>query len=94
MIIDGGVYLCIYTVYSNVLKQHTQHTFVYDSYFSTKDRSAFRCAIIDNRTYAPMFVLVETDRSNKDTMKNMLRKIFDGNCVVKYAFKVTSQDSP
>ena len=57
MRIDDGVYVCICTVYSNVLKQHTQHAFVYDSYFSTKVKSACRGAIIDNRTYAPICVL-------------------------------------
>ena len=55
--IDDGVYVCICTVYSKVLKQHTQHVFVYDSYFSTKVKSACRGAIIDNRTYAPICVL-------------------------------------
>ena len=34
--IDYGVYVCICTVYFNVLKQHTQNTFVYDSYFQQK----------------------------------------------------------
>ena len=33
--IDDGVYVCICTVYSKVLKQNTQHAFVYGSYFST-----------------------------------------------------------
>ena len=34
--IDYGVYVCICTVYYKVLKQHTQHAFVYDVYFSKK----------------------------------------------------------
>ena len=34
--IDDGVYVYNCTVYSYVLKHHTQHAFVYDSYFSTK----------------------------------------------------------
>ena len=33
---DGGVYVCIYTVYSYVSEQFTQHSFVYDSHFSTR----------------------------------------------------------
>ena len=94
LIIDDGVYVCICTVYSKVLKQHTQHAFVYDSYFSTKVKSACRGAIIDNRTYAPICVLEEKDRKTKATLKNMLRKLFQGTCVVKFAFKVTSRDSP
>ena len=35
-IIDDGVYVRICSVYSKVLKEHTQHAFVYDSYFSKK----------------------------------------------------------
>ena len=76
--IDDGVYVCICTVYSKVLKEHTQHTFVYDSYFSTKVKSAFRGAIIENRKYAPICVLEEKDRETKATLNNMLRKFFQG----------------
>ena len=35
MIINDGVYVCICSVYSKILKECTQHTFVYDSYFTT-----------------------------------------------------------
>ena len=49
LIIDDGVYICIYKLYSYVLKNITQHTFVYDSYFSTKDESECCGAIIDIR---------------------------------------------
>ena len=94
MRIDDVVYVCICTVYSNVLRQHTQHAFVNDTYFSTKVKSACRGAIIDNITYAPICVLEEKYRSNKNTLKNMLRKCFEGTCIVNYAFKVTSHDSP
>ena len=59
MRIDDGVYVCNCTVYSYVLKQHTQNTFVYDSYFSTKEKIACHGAIIDNITYAPIYVLEE-----------------------------------
>ena len=40
MIIDDVVYVCKCTVYSYVSKQLTQHEFVYDSQFSTKENSA------------------------------------------------------
>ena len=92
MITDDGVYVCNCTVYSYVLKQHTQHAFVYNSYFSTKENSAFHGAIIDNRTYAPICVLEEKYRKVKATLKNMLRNFFEGTYIVKYAFKVTSHD--
>ena len=38
--INDGVYVCIYSIYSEVLKEFTDHAFVYDSYFSTKVKSA------------------------------------------------------
>ena len=94
MIIDDSVYVCNYNVYSYVSKQCTQHAFVHDSHFSTKDNSKCCGAIIDNRTYAPIFVLEGKDRLNKDTLNNMLMKFFEGASIVKYAFKVTSHDSP
>ena len=62
--------------------------------FSAKVKSVCHGAIIDNRTYAPICVLEKKDRSNKDTLKNMLRKLFEVTCIVKYVFKVTSHDSP
>ena len=55
--INDGVYICICSIYSKVLKEHTKYAFVYDSYFSTKIKSACRGAIIDNRRYAPICVL-------------------------------------
>ena len=62
LIIDDVVYVCICTVYSKVLKEHTQHVFFYDHYFSTKVKSELRGAIIENRTYAPICVLEEKYR--------------------------------
>ena len=91
--INDGVYVFICYVYSNILKEFTQHAFVYDSYFSTKVKSTCRGAIIDNRRYAPICVLEVKDRETKNTLKNMLRNFFQGTCIVKYTFKVTSRDS-
>ena len=76
--INDGVYVFICSVYSNILKEFTQHAFVYDSYFSTKLNGACHGAIIDNRRYAPIFVLEEKDRETKNTLKNMLRSFFQG----------------
>ena len=67
MIITDGVYVCIFSVYSKILKQWTQHAFVYDSYFMTKVKSACQGAIIDNRRYAPICVLEEKDRETTKT---------------------------
>ena len=91
--INDGVYVCIYSVYSKILKQCTQHAFLYDSYFMTKVKSACQGAIIDNIRYASICVLEEKDRETTKKLKNMLRKFFEGTCIVKYAFKITSRDS-
>ena len=72
---------------------HNTH-FFYDSHFSTKYKSECCGAIIDNRSYPPIFVLDKTDRRRNNTLKNMLKNVFEGTCIVKYAFKVTSHDSP
>ena len=47
--IDDGVYVCICTVYSSVFKEVTQNALFNDSHFSTKEKSEWCCAIIDNR---------------------------------------------
>ena len=89
--INDGVYVCICSVYSNILKQWTQHTFVYDSYFTTKVKNACHATTIDNRRYAPICVPEERDREKK--LKIMLRNFFQGTCIVKYAFKVSYRES-
>ena len=66
-IIYDGVYVCIWYIYSNILKIWTQHAFVYDGYFTTKVKSACQDAIIDNRRYAPIYVLEEKDKETKKT---------------------------
>ena len=62
MTIDDGVYVCNCTIYSYVSKQFTKHAFVYDRNFSTKEKSLFYGAIIDNRKYSLIYVLEEKDR--------------------------------
>ena len=94
MRIDDVVYVCNCTFYSYVLKNPTQRAFVYDIYFSKKDKSACRGEIIYNRTYTPLFLLEVKNREIKATLKNMLQNFFEDTCIVKYAFKVTSYVSP
>ena len=94
LIIDDGVYLFIFTVYSSVFKEVTPHSFVCDSHFSTKYKSEFCGAIIDNRSYAPICVLEEKYRKSKVALKNMLRKFFDGSCIVGFSLKVTADYLP
>ena len=91
--INDGVYACIFSVYSNILKLWTQHAFVYDSYFTTKINSACQGAIIDNKIYAPICVLEGKYRKTTTKLKNMLRKFFEGTCMVEYSFKITSRES-
>ena len=94
LIIDDGVYVCICTVYSYVFKKVSQHAFVYDSHFSTKYKSEWCGAIIENISYAPICVLEGKDRKSKGALNNMLGKFFDGDGIVEFAFKVTANDSP
>ena len=62
--IDDGVYVFKCTVYYYVLKHFTQHTFVYDSKFSKKQKSECCGTIIDNRSNAPICVLEEKYRKS------------------------------
>ena len=93
LVIDDVVYVCICTIYSSVLKEVTQHAFVYDSNFPAKKKSELCGAIIDNISYAPICVMGENYRKIKVALKNMIRKLFDGNFIVEFAFKVSANDS-
>ena len=88
MRIKDGVYVCICSVYSNILKEYTHHAFVYDSYYTETGNNACQGAIIDNRRYAPICVLEEKDRKTKQKLKIVLRNFFEGTCSVNYAFKL------
>ena len=92
LIIDDDVYVCICKVYYYDFKEYTQQTCVYDSHFTTLEKSDSCVSIIDNISYSPICVLEEKDRKRKAALKNMLRILFDGNCIVEYAFKVTAND--
>ena len=39
LVIYDDVYVCIYKVYSSVLKEYTSHAFVYDGNFSLLEKS-------------------------------------------------------
>ena len=81
MRINDGVYVCICSVYSKILKLWTQHAFLYDSYFTTKVNSACQGAIIDNRRYASICVMDEKDIKTTTKLKNMLRKLFEAHAL-------------
>ena len=57
MRINDGVYVCICSVYSNILMEYTKHTFAYDNYFTTTGNNGCQGAIIDNRRHAHICVL-------------------------------------
>ena len=82
----------MYCLYLNFEKV-TQHAFVYDSHFSTKEGRGCCDAIIDNRSYAPIYILERKYIISKGALKNILRKFFDDNCIVEFSFKVTAHES-
>ena len=74
-----------------LLSKNTNNTQSYITViFQTLDKSECCGAIIDNRSYATICVLEEKFRKIKSALKNMLRKFFEGTCIVEYAFKVTA----
>ena len=81
------------TVYSSIFKEVAKQAFVCDSHFSTKEKIELCGAIIDNQSYAPICVMEEKDRKIKGALKNILRKFFDGNCIVGFVFKTTANYS-
>ena len=81
---------CLFLCFEKV----TQHAFVYDSHLSTKYNSKCCGAIIDNISHAPICVLEGRDRKSKDTLNNMVRKLFNCNYIVEFSVKVTEHDSP
>ena len=90
LVIDDGVYVYIFKVYSSFSKEYTSHVFVYYSHFSQLEKSECCGAIIDNRSYSPILVMKKKDRKRKYVIKNMLRKCFEVTCIVEYVFKVTA----
>ena len=92
LVVYDGVYVCICKVYYSVLQSYKQHAFVYDNNFSQLEKSDLCGAIIDNRSYAPIYVPEEKDRKSNTALKNMLRKLFEVTFIVVYAFKVTTDD--
>ena len=73
-----------------MFQNFTSHAFVYDSYFVQLQKSECCGAIIFNRYYSPVCVLEDKYRTNKNALNNVLRKFFEGSCIVGYAFKVTA----
>ena len=75
LVIDDGVYVCIYNVYSPVFKEYTKHTFIYDSHFQQWDNSEGCGAIIGNISHIPIYVPEENNRKRKTALNNILKKI-------------------
>ena len=80
---------CLFFNFEKVKKR----AFIYDIHFLTREKSECCGAIVDNISYALICVLEEKDRKSKSSLKNMRRKLFDGNFIAGFAFKVTANDS-
>ena len=78
LVIDDGFYLYICKVYSSVFKEYTPHAFVYDIHFSQLGKSECCDAIIDNKSYSPIFVLEEKERKSKHALRKILKKVLEG----------------
>ena len=59
--------------YIQLFQKYTLHSFFYDSYFAQLYRGEWCVAIIDNRSYAHIYVLEEKYRISKTTLNNVLR---------------------
>ena len=68
LVIDDGVYVCIYKVYSSVFTEYTHHALVYDINFSQLEKSECCGSIIDNISYTPICVLEEKYRKIKTAL--------------------------
>ena len=66
------VFVCICRVYSCVFNKYTSHSFVYDIHFSLLNKSECCDFIIDNRYYAPIFLLKEKCITRKTTLNNLI----------------------
>ena len=88
-VINYVVYVCICRVYFDVFQKYTSHEFVYHSHFSQLEKNECCGAMIDNRSYASIFLLEEIGRTCKTTKNNVFMIFFKGGCIVDYSFKVT-----
>ena len=82
LLIDDGVYVCICRFNSDVYRKYTPHAFVYDSHFVQLYNIKCCVAIIDIRSYAPIFVLEVKNKTSKATLKNVLWKLTEGVLIV------------
>ena len=74
------VFMYVYVLSIPLFSQNVHNTHLsMKVIFQTKEKSEYCSAIIDNRSYAPICVLEEKDTKRKSALKNMLRKLFDGN---------------
>ena len=64
-VIDGGVFVCICSVYLDIFKKNLSHASVYDIHFSQKDNIKYSVAIIDNRSHSHICVLEEKYKKAK-----------------------------
>ena len=63
---------------------------VYDSHFKPLHQSKCCGDLIDNRDDAPILVLEDNDKDTKLNLRHALKRIFGGQCIVEYVYKITS----
>ena len=69
----------------NIHNMHSSMTVVFAQLYNIECCGA----IIDNKSYSPICVLEVKNITIKTTLKNVLRKLFEGICIVDHEFKVT-----
>ena len=91
LVIDVCVYICICKVYSSNIKEYTQKhsslTVIFQYY--RRVNAVVQSSIIDHMRPS-VYWMEKTGK--KVSLKNMLSKFFDGNCIVEYDFKVTANN--
>ena len=72
--VNYGVYICSCSVRSEEYMCNTKLAFVYDSHLKSFHEPKCYEGIIQNRLYAPIFVLEDNDRFKKLNLKHSLKK--------------------
>ena len=74
--VNYGVYICSCSVISDEYRCKEKDAFVYDSHFKYFHQSEYCGDLIDNRAYAPVFVLRDNSREKKLNLKHPLKISF------------------
>ena len=75
---NDGVYIYTCNVQSVEYNCWKKHSLVYDSHYKPFHQNKCCGVLIDNRAYAPIFVLEEKDRESKKQLDHALKEFFGG----------------